>query len=172
MNNKKEYYDIAIIGAGVIGSAIARELSKYKINAVLIEKENDVAEGISKANSGVIHAGFNVKPGTMKAKFNLEGLSMLPAIADELGLEYRICKKMVIAKNDDEKKELQKLFNQGIKNNTPGLSIINESEIKNIEPSVNGKWALLSEKTGIITPYLLLSKVKCNCLIKYNFYDE
>jgi glycerol-3-phosphate dehydrogenase len=165
MDNIKECYDIAIIGGGVIGCAVARELSKYKINVVLIEKENDVAEGISKANSGVIHAGFNVKPDTLKARFNLEGLSMLQAIADELGLEYRICKKMVIAKNDDEKKELHKLLDQGVKNNTPGLSIINESEIKNIEPNVNGKYALLSENTGIITPYLLTIALAENAVI-------
>ena len=154
MDDNQKKYDVAIIGAGVIGCAIARELSKYKLNVVLIEKENDVAEGISKANSGVIHAGFNVRPGSLKAKFNSEGLSMLPAVADDLGIKYRICKKMIIAKNDKERNEIDKLFYQGIKNETPGLSIINEIEIKKIAPFINGKWALLSERTGIITPYL------------------
>ncbi len=98
-----KHYDIAIIGAGVVGCAIARELSKYSFKVILIEKEADVAEGISKANSGVIHAGFNVKPGSLKAKLNNKGVFMLPKLADELGLEYNICKKLVVAKNDEEK---------------------------------------------------------------------
>ena len=85
-------YDIVIIGAGV--AAIARELSKYKLDIILIEKEADVAEGISKANSGVIHADFNVKNGSLKAKLNNEGLFLLPKIAGELGIEYKICKKL------------------------------------------------------------------------------
>ena len=148
-------YDIAIIGGGVIGCAIARELSKYNVNVVLIEKEADVAEGISKANSGVIHAGFNINPGTLKAKLNNEGVFMLPKLSDELGLEYSICKKLVVAKNDEEKEYLEKLFYQGKKNNTPGLSIIDSTVIKKLEPNVNGRWALFSENTGIITPYLL-----------------
>jgi glycerol-3-phosphate dehydrogenase len=155
MNKKDEHYDVAIIGGGVIGCAIARELSKFKLRTVLIEKEADVAEGISKANSGVIHAGFNVKPFTLKSKFNVQGVSMLPAVADELGVKYRICKKMVIANNDTEKMELCKLYEQGLKNNVSGLSIINKDEIKNIEQNVRGEWALFSEKTGVITPYLL-----------------
>jgi len=181
----KNLYDIAIIGGGVIGCAIARELSKYRFNTILIEKEPDVAEGISKANSGVIHAGFNVKSGTLKAKLNNEGVFELPKLADELGLEYRICKKLVVAKDDIEKEYLIKLIEQGQRNNTPGLSIIDGKTIKHLEPNVNPslgsvgfsnafrknktdtlsknqkqkylryKWALYSEFTGIITPYLL-----------------
>jgi len=148
-------YDVAIIGAGVVGAAVAREFSRYKLSTVLIDKGGDVAEGISKANSGVIHSGFNVKHGSLKAKLNNEGLFLLPKIAEELGVEYRICKKLVVAKDDYEKKYLEKLFEQGLKNNTPGLSIIDGSLIKKLEPEVNGKWALFSECTGIITPYLL-----------------
>ena len=179
----KNSYDIAIIGGGVIGCAIARELSKYTFKTILIEKGSDVAEGISKANSGVIHAGFNVRSGTLKARLNNEGVFELPKLADELGLEYRICKKLVVAKDDIEKDYLTKLFEQGQKNKTPGLSIIDGKTIQQLEPNVNPshvvsdfsnafrknktatlsknqkylryKWALYSEFTGIITPYLL-----------------
>ena len=157
-------YDISIIGAGVIGSAIARELSKYNLKVLLIEKEADVAEGISKANSGVIHAGFNVRPGSLKAKFNNQGVFMLPELADELGVKYKICKKMVVATNDTEKSYLTKLHEQGHKNKTPGLSIINQSTINKIHPGINGKWALYSENTGIITPYKLTIALAENAL--------
>lgn len=146
-------YDIAIIGAGVIGSAIAREASKYNLNIALIEKEADVAEGISKANSGVVHAGFNVKTGSKKARFNIEGLLHFPKICYELDVPYRLCKKLVVASNDDELKELERLYTQGIKNGCKGLSIINEKKIKKLEPLISGKYALYSEKTAIISPY-------------------
>lgn len=149
-----EKYDVVIIGAGVIGSAVARELSRYKISAALLDKETDAAEGISKANSGVIHAGFNVKPGSLKAKFNLEGLTELPKLADELGVEYRFCKKLVVGQTGEEKKILEKLLGQGIKNSVPGLSIIGRKEIEKIQPNLTAEWALFSEKTGIVTPYL------------------
>ncbi|OGV18579.1 MAG: hypothetical protein A2X47_13470 [Lentisphaerae bacterium GWF2_38_69] len=147
-------YDIAVIGAGVVGSAIARELSKYELKVILIDKEEDVSEGISKANSGVIHAGFNVKTGSMKSRFNREGLALLTKTADELGVKYKICRKLVIAKNDEEKPYLLKLLEQGRKNSTPGLSIIDRETIKTLESNIEGKWALYSEKTGIITPFL------------------
>ncbi len=147
-------HDVAIIGAGVIGSALARELSKYLFKVILIEKEEDAAEGISKANSGVIHAGFNVRPGSLKSRFNREGLELLPKTADELGVKYRICKKLVIAKDDVEKLYLIKLLEQGNKNFTPGLSIIGREAMRALEPNIEGKWALYSERTGIITPYL------------------
>jgi glycerol-3-phosphate dehydrogenase len=157
-------YDIVIIGAGVVGCATARELSKYRFKVLLVEKETDAAEGISKANSGVIHAGFNVKPGSLKAKLNNEGIFMLPQLADELGVEYRICKKLVVAKNDLEKTYLEKLYLQGQKNNTPGLSIIDSQTIKSLEPKVIGKWALYSENTGIITPYQLTISLAENAM--------
>lgn len=146
-------YDICIIGAGVVGSAIAREASKYKLNIAVIEKESDVAEGISKANSGVLHAGFNVPPNTLKAKFNVEGLSYFPAICDELDVFYKNSKKLVVANNKSELQYLKKLLDQGEKNNCKGLSLINEKQIKKIEPKVNGKYAIYSEKTAIILPY-------------------
>ena len=146
-------YDICIIGAGVIGSAIAREASKYRLKIAVIEKESDVAEGISKANSGVLHAGFNVLPNTLKAKFNVEGLSYFPAICNELDVSYNNCKKIVVGNDENELQYLKKLLDQGKKNNCKGLSLINEKQIKEIEPKVNGKYAIYSEKTAVILPY-------------------
>ena len=84
MNN----YDVIIIGAGVSGSAIARELSKYQLRTVVLDRNSDIGEGTSKANSGIVHAGFDAKPGTLKAKLNVEGSKMMPTLAKDLGIPF------------------------------------------------------------------------------------
>lgn len=149
----KKHFDVILIGGGVIGSAIARELSRYNLDIALIEKEGDVAEGISKANSGVMHAGFNVKPGSLKARFNVEGLRMFPHLCSELGVEFKRCTKLVIAKDDREHEYLLKLFAQGRKNRCSGLSMVGEAAIEELAPGVSGKTALYSQATGIVNPY-------------------
>jgi glycerol-3-phosphate dehydrogenase len=149
----KRSYDVAVIGAGVVGSAVARELSRYRLRTVLIEREADAAEGISKANSGVLHAGFNVRPGSLKARFNLEGLAYFPGLAEELDVESRNCKKLVVAKNDGERAKLEELLEQGRCNGCSGLSIVDGRRIEQLAPGVRGKWALFSEATGIINPF-------------------
>jgi glycerol-3-phosphate dehydrogenase len=149
----KDKYDICIIGGGVVGCAIAREAVKYDLKTALFEKEGDVAEGISKANSGVVHAGFNVKTGSLKARFNIEGLSYFPSICNTLDVPYILCKKLVVAMNDEELPYIEKLYEQGQKNKSPGLSIIKGNAIRKLEPYVQGEYALFSEKTAIISPY-------------------
>jgi glycerol-3-phosphate dehydrogenase len=145
-------YDVLIIGGGVVGCAIARELSLYSLSVVLLEKEGDVAEGTSKANSGVVHAGFNVKTGSLKARFNIEGAARFPAICEELGVAYRLTKKLVVAKDRSELPYLEKLLEQGRRNGSQGLSIIAGDAIRAIEPDVAGQFALYSEKTAVIEP--------------------
>lgn len=146
-------FDVIIIGGGVVGSAIARDLSRYKLDIALIEKEGDVAEGTSKANSGVMHAGFNVKPGSLKARFNVEGLRMFPRLCSELGVEFNRCTKLVIAKDNQEHQYLMKLFEQGRRNHCCGLSLVDAAAIEELAPGVSGKTALYSQATGIVTPY-------------------
>ena len=146
-------YDLVIIGGGVVGCAIAREASKYKFKIALLEKEPDVAEGISKANSGVLHAGFNIRPGSFKARFNVQGLKMIPGMADELDVDYKICGKLVVGKSDEDLPYLRNLLEQGQKNGCRGLSIIGKEKIRGYEPGIEAEWALLSESTGIITPF-------------------
>ncbi|MFW5712737.1 MAG: NAD(P)/FAD-dependent oxidoreductase [Spirochaetota bacterium] len=146
-------FDVTIIGGGVIGSAIARELSKYKLKAALIDKEGDVAEGISKANSGVMHAGFNVKPGSLKARFNVQGLQMFPDLCRELGVEFKRCTKLVIAKDEQEHRYLLKLLEQGRQNSCSGLSLLDAAAIERLAPGVSGRTALYSQATGIVNPY-------------------
>ena len=148
-------FDLIIIGGGVVGCAAAREASKYNLKTALFEREADVAEGISKANSGVLHAGFNVRPGSLKARFNVEGLALCPALAEELDVDYRICGKMVVGTSDSDLPYLNRLLDQGKANGCSGLSIIGTERIRELEPGVSGKWALLSESTGIISPFKL-----------------
>ena len=90
-------YDIAIIGAGITGSMIARELAKYNLSVIALEKEADVSMGSSKANSGIVHAGYDAKPGTLKARLNVLGCQMMPRVAQELGVSYRRNGSLVVA---------------------------------------------------------------------------
>ena len=102
-------YDIAVIGGGVVGGLILREITKYELSAVLIEKENDVAMGASKANSGIVHAGYDAKEGTLKAKFNVLGNAMMKAVTDELGVKFKRSGSLVVAFSDDDMATLRSL---------------------------------------------------------------
>jgi glycerol-3-phosphate dehydrogenase len=146
-------FHVAIIGGGVIGSAIAWELSKYKLNIVVFEKGSDVCSGTSKANSGVIHSGINSPPGSLKAKFCVEGNKILPSLAKKLGFSVKYVGKFIVAKNEKETKELEKLRKIGIENNVPDLEILNSSEIKKKEPKVSCYSGLWIPTAGIMLPY-------------------
>ncbi len=168
-------HDIIIIGAGVIGCALARHLSTFKLDVAVLEKEFDVAEGISKANSGVIHAGFNVKPGSLKAKFNLEGLHYFPHLCNQLDVPFFNCKKLVVARKPEEIPHLEKLMVQGRKNGCSGLSLINKEEINKIEPEVNGVKAIYSQITSFVPPYEFTIALAENSRIngvEYHFGQE
>ena len=93
-------HDVVVVGGGVVGCAVLRELARYELTLLLLEKESDLAEGVTKANSGVIHAGFNVPPGTLKAKTNVEGLGRIYRLAGELGVPHRKTGKLVLAVDD------------------------------------------------------------------------
>lgn len=146
-------YDVIVIGGGVVGCAMLRELSRYDLKLLLLEKEADLAEGISKANSGVIHAGFNVPPGSLKAKTNVAGLKTIYQLAAELHVPHRKTGKLVIALTDGERPRLEELKAQGERNGSPDLEIVGENGIRAIEPLARGRWALYSPHTGIISPY-------------------
>ena len=95
-------FDFTVIGGGVIGGAVLRELTKYNLNVLLVEKESDVCMGQSKANSGIVHAGYDAKEGSLKAKFNVLGNVMMPKYAEELGVKYRNNGSLVVAYSEDE----------------------------------------------------------------------
>ena len=106
-------YDAAVIGAGVIGCAAARELKRYELDVVVLERESDVCEGTSKANSAIIHAGFDAVPGTMKARFNVEGNKMMDEVSKELDIPFKRNGAMVVCWQESEMPKLQTLFERG-----------------------------------------------------------
>ena len=148
-------FDVIVIGGGVVGCAVLRELARYDLRLLLLEKEADLAEGISKANSGVIHGGFNVPPGSLKAKTNVAGLRKIYGLAADLHVPHRKTGKLVLAPTDDERPRLEELKAQGDLNGTPGLEIVDANAICRLEPLARGRWALYSPDTGIISPYEL-----------------
>ena len=150
-------YDIAIIGAGVTGSMIARELAKYNLSVIVLEKEADVAMGSSKANSGIVHAGYDAKPGTLKAQLNVLGCKMMPRVAQELGVSYRQNGSLVVAFCEEEMAAVHELYTRGKLNGVENLQILNGEQLRMIEPHINptAVGALYAPDAGIICPYSL-----------------
>lgn len=150
-------YDVAIIGAGVIGGMLARELSKYNLSVAILEKEHDIASGASKANSGIVHGGFDPEPDTLKAKLNAAGVAKLYDAARDLSVPCINNGSFVCAFGKDEETAIHELYERGIKNGIPGMSIISGDEARAIEPALSDKITLvLSVPTaGIICPYEL-----------------
>lgn len=150
-------YDVAIIGAGIIGTYIARELSKYQLNTILIDKENDVAKGTTKANSAIVHAGYDAKPGTLKAKTNVEGNKMYEELCKELEVPYKKIGSLVVAFNEEETKTLQQLYNQGLENGVPGMRLLTTDEVLEMEPNLNKEIlaALYAPTAAIVGPFEL-----------------
>ena len=150
-------YDVLIAGAGVIGGMVARELSKYKLSVCLIEKENDVAMGASKANSGIIHGGFDPEPGTLKARLNVSGVDMLYEAAKELNVPFKNNGSLICAFGADEEPAIHKLFERGIKNGVKNMKLLSGEEARKEEPRLSEACtlALLIPTAGIICPYQL-----------------
>lgn len=148
-------YDVAIVGAGIVGASIARELSKYKLNVCMIEKADDVACGTSKANSGIIHAGYDPIPGSLMAKLNVQGTAMYPKLAEELHFDYKNIGSLVVGFSDDDMKHVKKLYDRGIENGVPQMKILNQEELRELEPNISedAVCALLAGSAGIISPY-------------------
>jgi len=155
MKKEDNFFDVVIIGGGVVGCAIARELSQYKLSIAVLEKEDDVGWGTSCRNSGVVHAGFNNKPGTLMAKFCVEGNRSFAELCRQLDVPYKKIGKLVVAKKREELKGLKDLKAQGDKNQVKGLEIIDSDEMKRLEPNLTGIAALYSPETAITSPYLL-----------------
>ena len=148
-------YDVLIIGAGVIGGMVARELSRYRLKVCLLEKENDVAVGASRANSGIIHGGYDPVPGTMKAKMNTKGIGLLYKAAEELNVHYQNNGSLVCAFGEEEEPALDMLLDRGARNGIPQLSILSGEEARKLEPNLSEKVtkALYVPTAGIICPY-------------------
>lgn len=150
-------FDVAVIGAGVIGALTARELSKYNIKTALLERCEDISMGSSKANSGIVHAGFDAQGGTLKAKFNVKGCEMMPGLCKDLDVPYKNNGSLVVAFSEEEMKTIKVLYDRGIENGVPGMSIIGREELKALEPNISDEavGALNASSAGIVCPYEL-----------------
>lgn len=148
-------YDVVIVGAGVTGGMLARELSRYRLSVCLLEKENDVAMGASRANSGIIHGGYDPIPGTLKAKLNAQGVEPLFEAAKELHVPCRRNGSMVCAFSEEDESVLETLLRRGQENGIPGLSILSGEEARLLEPELSGevRRVLHVTNSGIIDPY-------------------
>lgn len=148
-------YDVIIIGAGVSGAAAARELSRYKVKVCVIEKEEDVCCGTSKANSGIIHAGYDAAEGSLMAKLNVRGSQMIEQLSKELDFPFKKNGSLVICLDDEDKPKLQVLYNRGIANGVKELRILNREELKKMEPNISDEAcaALYAPTAGIVCPF-------------------
>ena len=150
-------YDVIVIGAGVIGGMIARKLAAYDLKVCIVEKQNDVAMGATKANSAIVHAGFDAKVGSLKALLNVRGSEMMPQITKELGVKYRNNGSLVIGFNDTDRATIEELLERGKTNNVKDLRILEQDELKKLEPSIsdNVTCALYAPTGAITCPYEL-----------------
>ena len=148
-------YDVAIIGSGVIGGAIFRELTKYNLKVVELEKENDVAMGASKANSAIVHSGYDPEPGTLMAKYNVEGNKMFDKLCKDLSVPFKRNGSLIIGFDEDDQKELEVLYNRGIQNGVEGVKLLSAEEVLEMEPNLNKdvKGALFCPTGGIVGAY-------------------
>ena len=150
-------FDVAIIGAGVTGGMIARKLSGYDLKICILEKMNDVAMGATRANSAIVHAGFDAKEGSKKAEFNVKGSEMMEQVAKELGVKYKRNGSLVIGFNEEDKKEIEKLYERGCKNDVKDLQILDKKAVHELEPNLSEpvNCALYAPTGAIICPYEL-----------------
>ena len=149
--------DVAIIGAGVIGCAIARELSRFRLDVCVLEKASDVAEGTSKANSGIVHAGYDAHPGSNKAKYNARGSAMFPKLVQELDVPYRQCGSLVVSFSENDTPRLQKLLENGRINGIEGLELLTREQALAVCPQLSEKVhaALYAKMAAVVCPYEL-----------------
>ena len=169
-------YDVTIIGAGVVGAFVARKLSRYDLKICVLEKENDVSMGATKANSAIVHAGFDAKEGSLKAKLNVKGSEMMENVCRELGVKYKNNGSLVIGFTDEDKKTLEDLLERGNKNGVKNLRILEKDELRKIEPNVseNAVAALYAPTGAIVCPYELTVAAMGNAMdngaeLKLNF---
>jgi L-2-hydroxyglutarate oxidase len=155
----KEHCDITIVGAGIVGLATAMELVKRRpdLKVIVLEKESEVAAHQTGNNSGVIHAGLYYKPGSLKAKMSVEGARRMIEFCQQHELPHELCGKVVVATKEEELPGLEELFRRGTANGVPGLTKINQSDIREREPHASGIAGLWSPKTGIVD-YLAVTR--------------
>ncbi|MBN3040990.1 MAG: NAD(P)/FAD-dependent oxidoreductase [Candidatus Omnitrophica bacterium] len=162
----KKKFDIAIVGAGVIGASIARELSAYRLKVILFEKEEELAFGVSKSNSGIIHPGLQNRPGTLKGRLCLEGNSLIRKISRDLGVDFKEVGELMVIFNKEELGRLMKIKENAQKLGVKGVRLVDRAWLKKNEPNLNSKVfkALYAPSAGIISPYRLVYDLSENAI--------
>lgn len=148
-------YDVVVLGAGVSGSALAYRLSRYDLKVLVLEKENDVSLGCSRANTAIIHGGYDPAPDTLMGRFNVEGARMCMELCDILSVEFRKTGSMIVAFDDEDRETLQTLYKRGLANSCPNMKFLDREEIKRREPHLSDEIveALWIPESGVINPW-------------------
>lgn len=170
-------YDVIIIGAGVSGAATARELSRYKVNACVIEKEEDVCCGTSKANSAIVHAGYDAATGSLMAKLNVRGNQMMEQLAKDLDFPFKKNGSLVVCLHEEDMSNLQALYDRGVANGVKDLRILNQEELRAMEPNISDDAyaALYAPTAGIVCPFNLniaMAENACVNGVEFKFDTE
>ena len=169
--------DIIVIGAGVSGCAVARELSRRKASVLVVEREEDVCCGTSKANSAIVHAGYDAKNGSLMAKLNVQGSRMMPDLAKELDFHYKMNGSLVVMINEEDRPNLMALYENGVANGVEGLRIVERDELVKMEPNIsdNAVAALYAPTGGIVCPFGLTYALAENAAsngVRFQFDSE
>ena len=149
----EQRYDVLIIGGGVVGSAIAREMSRYQLKIGVLDKNLDVCYETSGRNSAVVHGGFAYDTGTLKAKLCVEGNRMMDQLSDELDFRFQRCGKVLVGNTDEDMETLKRTLKQGEANGARGLVIIDKEKLHELVPAVVGEFAMFSPYSGILDPF-------------------
>lgn len=155
MNNRN--YDVLIIGAGVVGCSIARELSRYELSVLVVDRESDVCEGTSKANSAIIHAGFDAEPGSLKALLNVRGNQMMDKVSEDLDVPFKRIGAMVLGFSEEDIPVLEGLMERGVRNGVPDIRLLTREEALELEPGLADDVyaAIHVPSSGIVCPFEL-----------------
>lgn len=148
-------YDVLIIGCGIVGAAAAYELSRYRLRIAILEKENDVAMATTKANSAILHAGYDPRPGTLMARLNIEGARLAKTICGALDVPYEPIGSLVLAFSEEEQSILKELLHRGEANGVPDLALLDADAVRKLEPNVNGQvtGALYAPTAAVVSPW-------------------
>ncbi len=159
-------YDVAIIGAGVAGTFIARQLSAYKINVLLLDRENDIGNKTSAANSAIIHAGYDARSDQLKGRFNALGNKMFTKVCEDLDVLFQHCGSLVIGFNEEDEKTIKELYENGLRNGIEEMEIIYGDRIFELEPNLNPDVtvALYAKTAGIVAPFELTAALAENAV--------
>ena len=168
-------YDILIIGGGVVGSAVARELSRFQLKIGVLEKESDVCTATSGRNTGMLHAGFLYVPGTLKAACAVEGNAEFDQVAKELDVPFKRTGKLIVGFTEEHRQRLLKMIERGKTNGVPGMELIDRKRMDEIDPSAGGNFAIYCPSSGILDPFIYTIALAENAVkngAEYHLYTE